>query len=67
MNKRQARKIAHAIAYRVLEKSIAVGGGEAVEFLNDATAEAQIAIEKELDALTQRHFDCAHDLIRPAK
>lgn len=57
MTKREARRIAHRIAYRFLQQALDGGGFEAVDEYGQADDVSQKKIDDALDCLTQRHFE----------
>jgi hypothetical protein len=57
MTKRQAKRIAHRIAYRFLQQALDVGGDEALVECPESTEADQKKVEDALDQLTQRHFE----------
>lgn len=62
MTKREAKRIAHAIAFRFLQQALDVGGAEYEAYAN-ATLADQVRIDRALDELTQRHFELGIDSI----
>lgn len=59
MTKRQARRVAHYIAYKFLQQALDCGGCEALDDYGHANEADQRKIDEALDALTQRHFELA--------
>lgn len=55
MTKREAKRIAHQIAYRFLQQALDGGGREAEQ--RGASESDQLKIDQALDDLTQRHFE----------
>lgn len=56
MNKREAARVAHRIAYRFLQQALDGGGFEAIEDYGGTSAD-QKKIDDALDAIAQRHFE----------
>jgi hypothetical protein len=59
VNKREARRIAHHIAYRFVQQALDGGGHEAYKDLipDHENDENQAKVEEALDHIAQRHFE----------
>lgn len=58
MTKRAARKLAHRLAYQVLQQALDTG----FSAMHGLGKDEQLLVERELDQMTQRHFNCS-DLV----
>ncbi len=57
MNKREARRLAHRIAYRFVQQAIQVGGDEVFRDNPKATQADQQKVEDALDDIAQWHYE----------